>query len=90
MALTTLDTSIKCILLLTTQPREITAAYRELIETRQDPAQHLVGIIALGDHSNLRGMSTEEAFLRSGLASQHVTIDDTDTLRSVVTVGKQR
>ena len=34
VTLTTLDTGIECILLLTTQPREVAAAYRELLETR--------------------------------------------------------
>lgn len=59
VALTTLDTGIKRILLLATQPREIAAVNRELLETRQNPTQHLVGIVTLGDNSHLAGVCTQ-------------------------------
>ena len=89
MALATLHTGIECIVLLTTQPREIAAVHRELLETRQDPTQHLVGIVTLGDNGNLAGVSTKESVLSCWAACKHVTIDDANALLCIVAVAKQ-
>ncbi len=48
MTLATLDTGIQRILLLATEPGEITAVDGELLESRQDPTHHLFCIVSLG------------------------------------------
>ena len=90
VALATLDTGIEGIILLATEPGKIAAIDRELLQARENPTQHLVGIVALGDDGDLRAMSAQIAILRGGTACQHVAIDNANALAGIVAVREQR
>ena len=64
MALATLDAGIQRVFgLLRTQPAEIAAAGGELLEAGSNPTEHLIDVIALGNHGDLRGVCCEPAVL---------------------------
>ena len=58
----------------------------ELLEAGQNPTQHLVSIVALGDDGDLRSVCTQETVFRRGTTCQHIAIDDAHTLRGIVAV----